>query len=284
MASKNRRRPLILDLETEQGLARAWQDDRCHRSRDRLINAYAPLASSLAIQVARQSGLHLFEDLQQEANAVMVEVLDRFDVERGFRFATFARWHILSHLRRYVMDHIGPTRLGTNSADKKVFTNFRKLRADIEGETGAPLDQAGRERIARTLGVDLEVIHRMEPRIIRADQEIDTFTRETEDEDGGHGDQLADQGPSPESLCAEGRDRSRVREALAEAIADLDRREMRVIHARYLLQKPVSLQQLGDEMGISRKSVQTIENRAFNRLQQALRTEGITAEEALGRV
>lgn len=283
MATKTQNRPKILDAATEKQLALDWLHAGNRASRDHLINAYAPLASSLAIQVARQSGLQLFEDLQQEANAALVGVVDKFDPELGYRFGTFARWHILSDLRKYVMDHIGPCRVGTNSADKKVFSGFRKLRADIEGRTGKPLDEEGRAKIAKKLGVDIQVIYRMEPRIVRSDVSVDLLIRDQDDEErAGFGAQLVDTGPSPEAHCSDDRDRSRVREALAEAISTLTGREMRVIHARYLLAKPLSLQELGTEMGISRKSVQTIESRAFNRLQQALREHGITAREALG--
>jgi RNA polymerase sigma-32 factor len=282
MATKKRRCPLIIDHATEQQLAKAYLESGDVAARDRLINAYAPLASSLAIQVARQSGMHLFEDLQQEANAALVGVVDRFDPALGYRFGTFARWHILSDLRRFVMDNVGCCRVGTNAADKKVFTNFRKERAKIEAETGRPLDEDGREQIAKALKVDIEVIYRMEPRVLRSDVAVDTLITAQDDEEAGYGEQLIDTAPSPEAACAEGVDRSRVRDALAEAIDSLDGREMRIIHARYLLTKPISLQSLADEMKISRKAVQSIENRAFNRLQHALREQGISAEEALG--
>lgn len=283
MATDTQTRPTILDFETEMGLARRWQEQRDVAARDRLIQCYAPLASSLAIKVARQSGLHLFHDLEQEAKMAMVEIVDRFDPERGYRFATFARWHILSHLRRYVMDQVGPCRVGTNAFDKKVFTNFRKLRAKIEARTGRRLDHAGRMEIAEALDVDLHVVERMEPRIVRTDMSVDAVVRDDDDENS-YGPQLADTAPSPEALIAARSDRSRVREALVEAIAELEPREMRVIHARFMLQKRISLQELGDEFGVSRKTVQTIESRAFTRLQERLQAAGITAEDALGHV
>jgi RNA polymerase sigma-32 factor len=280
MATKTRR-PEVLEKDEEHALAVAWLERGDLRARDRLVTAYAPLASSAAIKVARQSGVHLFEDLQQEANRVLVEILDKFDPSLGHRFGTFARWHIHSHLHRYVMDNVGPTRVATNATDKKIFQSFRKLRAKIEARTGRPLDEEGRQEIASELEVDIQAIYRMEPRVVRTDVSVDQLVRADDDESAGHGYQLVDTGPSPEAQVAVAHDRGNVREVLAEAIAELAPREMRVIHARFLLSKPVSLQQLADEFHMSRKGVQSIENRAMNSLQQALRAAGVTAEEAL---
>ena len=271
----------ILERDVEITLAKAWLEDRNYRSRNRLILAYRPLAVSLATQVARQSGMTV-EDLVQESYLALAESTDKFDPTLGHRFGTFARWHIMGQLRRHVMDFFGPCRVGTNVSDKKVFMQFRRLRAEIEARDQHPLDEAGRDEIAARIGVARSVVDRMEPRLTHYDVSLDEpLPGEDGDNTMTRSSLLVDEGPSPEQNTITHFDGGRILEILSTLISELPEREASIIRARLLSDERVQLADLGDDHGITRERVRQIERKALRQLRRSLEAMGYRSQDLI---
>src|SRR5271170_4943674 len=156
------RQPL-LDRSDEFALAERWRNDKDPKALHELINSYARLVISVASRF-RNYGLPI-GDLIQEGNVGLMQAAARFEPDREVRFSTYATWWIRSAIQDYVLRNWSIVRTGTTAAQKSLFFNLRRLRARIEEQSGAPLDDAGRRRIAAALGVALAEVEQMELRL-----------------------------------------------------------------------------------------------------------------------
>jgi DNA-directed RNA polymerase sigma subunit (sigma70/sigma32) len=181
--SRKRTRTQMLTEEQERALLDRYLDHGDMMAREKLITSYLPLATKAAQNVARRGTVPL-EDLCQEAAIALGEAIDKFDRSKKARVSTLARIYIRAGLLRYVMDNNGIVRVGTNYADKRVFMRMRSMVSDIESKTGAPITDSGRQQIADDLGVKVEAVKRMEPRIFANDAFVSP-TDSIDDEDGG---------------------------------------------------------------------------------------------------
>lgn len=277
---RRRARSEILERDVELALARDWLENKNQRARERMLLAYRPLALTIAGVIARQSGMDI-EDLAQEAFLALAECTNKFDPDRGTRFGTFARWHIKGALRRYVMDFIGCCRIGTNLSDKRVFSQFRKLRAEIEARTQRPLDDAGRDLIAKKLGVTREIIDRMEPRLTQSDVSMD---EPVGDEDGGttFGSMLVDPNPTPEQATIRRYDRTKIFGVVQALIAELPEREQKILRVRLLNEAQDEDADVAEELGVSRERVRQLERKAFKHLRRELVRMGYAVSDFIG--
>jgi RNA polymerase sigma-32 factor len=269
-----KRRSEILDRETELALAQAWIERRDAKARERLLLAYRPLGLTMAQEVARTTGGNI-EDLAQEAFVALAESLDKFDPSRGFGFGTFARWHVMGQLRRHIMDLQGPVRIGTNLPDKRVFLQFRRLRAAWEARHQRPLDDEGRAQLAREMNVSLETLLRMEPRMQGADVSLDEPLSPDGEDGATRGSLLVDGGPSPETLAINQVDGARLRKILAEMIAQLPDRDRDILTARLLSEQKTEFQDLGQRLGVTKERVRQIEQKALRTLRANLEARGL---------
>lgn len=276
------RRSEILERDVEMQLAEAWLERQDKKARDRLILAYRPLALTLATTIAKQSGMNV-EDLAQEAFLALTSSIDKFDPSMGNRFGTFARWHIVGELNRHVMDFFGPCRVGTNLSDKKVFMQFRKRRAEIEARTQRPLDDEGREEIAMKIGVPVEVIRRMEPRLSSHDASLDEPIGGDGDGEGSmtRGQLLVDNAPSPEEQAIREMDGGRINSVLKELLSELPEREQAILRARLMGDSRIQLADLGDGLGVTKERVRQLERKALKSLRGALEEMGYSKEHFL---
>src|SRR5271170_5799619 len=153
----------MLSRESEFDLARRWREQGDTAALHRLVGAYTRLVVSTATRF-RNYGLPM-GDLVQEGNVGLMQAAARFEPDREIRFSTYAAWWIRSAIQDYVLRNWSIVRTGTTAAQKSLFFNLRRLRARIEEQSGAPLDDAGRRRIAAALGVALAEVEQMELRL-----------------------------------------------------------------------------------------------------------------------
>jgi RNA polymerase sigma-32 factor len=153
------------------------------KARETLIEAYYPLAHKMAHNAAIR-GIVPLDDLKGEAIIALAIAIDKFDPNRGARISTPASIEIKSYLMRYIMDNSGPTRLGTNFDDKKIFMRLRSMISNIERESGRTVHDSDLQQIADDLGVKVTAVQRMLPRIYTNDTAI-ASTDSTPDEDNG---------------------------------------------------------------------------------------------------
>ena len=267
----------FLTREEEFRLTRRWQDEGDLRARAKIIRAYEKLAHAYAAKAARV-GLPM-EDLFQEANVGMMQALDRFEPERGFGFGTFSRYHIISRIQIYMLENIGPIRIFNTAATKTLLSKYAKIKREIEAETGAPLDELGREVIAERLEMDVEQIRRYELATSHTST-LDPGAGVAAD-DTSRSVELMDETPDPERQTVNKLARSHVRDLVNKALEEIHEREAQVFAARHLCSPPETLDTLSKRYGISRERVRQIEMRARTHVKRFLKREGISGVSSL---
>lgn len=257
----------LLTQEREQALARAWLGRRDERALHELVASHFRLVVSQAAQYARRYGLS-FADLMQEGNLGLMQAAARFDPDRGVRFSTYAVWWIRAAIQDFVLRNWSVVRIGTTTAEKRLFFNLRRLRARIAGANGGTLTHEHQVEIARTLGVSPGAVDDMEARLSGADRSIDVPIDEAGTTDWS--DMLVDEGPSPEELVGERLTRQAHRRWLVQALAQLPAREALIVRRRHLRERAQTLEELGLELAISKERVRQLEKRALQRLRELL--------------
>ncbi len=257
----------LLERDEEFELARRWREEEDEAALHELVRAYTRLVISTASRF-RNYGLPM-GDLIQEGNVGLMQAAARFEPEREVRFSTYAAWWIRSAMQDYILRNWSIVRTGTTAAQKSLFFNLRRLRAKIEMKAqGEALSETGRAEIAEELRVNLKDVRDMEMRLSGADQSLNAPLRD-EGEDEWQ-DFLNDDRPNPEDVVIGLRDAETRSKWLAEALGELSDREQLIIRERRLTDETVTLEQLGEELGVSKERVRQLEQRAMNKLRASI--------------
>jgi RNA polymerase sigma-32 factor len=269
----------ILEKEYELNLARKWREDKDEKALHELINAYARLVISMAAKY-KNYGLPI-GDLIQEGNIGLMVAAERFEPDRALRFSTYASWWIRSQIQDYILRNWSIVRTGTTSAQKSLFFNLRKLRAQIEGKNEQQtLGHDGRKKIADELGVKLKDVETMEQRFARGDRSLNAKIGE----DGVTEWQniMPDDGPSPEDIVIGLTTAQNRSDLLNKSLAHLSQREQKIIRERHLTEETVTLEKLGQELGISKERVRQLESRAMDKMRDDLSRDIKKPDDLLG--
>lgn len=257
----------MLSREEEQALAVRWRDKRDVKAMQRIINSYRRLVVAHASKFKRY-GLPL-SDLIQEGNIGLMEAINRFEPERDIRFSTYAAWWIRSCLQDYVLRNWSIVRTGTTSAQKALFFNLKRLKARIAGREGHDTSESDmRSRIAADMGVSLADVERMDMRLAANDQSLNIQIGESGETELQS--LLPSNEPNPEDVVIGMKDAESRSRWLNDALLQLGDREQRIIKQRHLSHSPVTLEDLGKTLGISKERVRQIESRALTQLKSAL--------------
>lgn len=260
----------ILDRDHELDLARRWRDEGDEAALHELVRSYTRLVVAMASKF-RNYGLPM-GDLIQEGNIGLMQAANRFEPEREVRFSTYASWWIRSSIQDYVLRNWSIVRTGTTAAQKSLFFNLRRLRAKIEGQSeGRPLDDEGRKKIADELNVNLKDITDMESRLAANDQSLNARIGENGDNEWQN--LMPDDTPGPEEVVIGMRDSQTRSEWLQTALNALSEREQKIIRKRHLGDETVTLEKLGEELGVSKERVRQLEQRAMDKLKVSLTTQ-----------
>ena len=256
----------LLEREEELALATAWKEDGDQEALHKLTTAYMRLVVAVAAKF-RHYGLP-FPDLVSEGNIGLMQAAARFEPERGVRFSTYASWWIRSAIQDYVLRNWSIVRTGTTAAQKSLFFNLRRLRALIKDVGSGALSPENRTYVAQALKVGEDDVEQMASRLAAVDRSLNAPF--TEDGDGEWQDLLADENPDPEAEVMSSRDTDKRSEWLADAMTALTDREQLIIRERRLREDSVTLEKLGERLGISKERVRQIEHQALNKLRKAL--------------
>jgi len=261
----------LLDAETEAALARAWRDHGDEAALHRLVNAY----SRLAIASARKAQRYQVpvEDLVQQANLGLMKAAEKFDPDRGVRFSTYAAWWIKASIQDYLMRNWSIVRMGATAAQKTLFFNLRRVRAGLETAAAARGEDLTSEAlidgISEELGVGRAQVEQMLGHMAGPDQSLNA-PQSTEEGAREWVELLVDDGPEPaETVIGRQHDR-KIRAHLKDAILALPERERRIVIERRLRDDPRTLTDLGAEMGVSKERIRQLEERALQRLREAM--------------
>ena len=259
----------LLEPEEEYMLAKAWAERQDPQAAHRLVTSHLRLAAKIAMGY-RGYGLPQAEVIS-EANVGLMQAVKRFDPERGFRLATYAMWWIRAAIQEYILRSWSLVKLGTTSAQKKLFFNLRKAKAKVGALEEGDLRPENVAQIAKDLSVTEEEVVEMNRRLSGGDASLNAQV-------GGDGesatqwqDWLEDE-DSDQAEAYEEKDELDTRRALlAQAMAVLNDRERDVLMQRRLADEPVTLEDLSASYGVSRERIRQIEVRAFEKLQARMR-------------
>ncbi|MEO9778589.1 MAG: RNA polymerase factor sigma-32 [Sedimentitalea sp.] len=263
----------MLDAETELKLAYAWRDERDEAALHRLITAYMRLAISMAAKFRRYGAP--MKDLIQEAGLGLMKAADKFDPDRGVRFSTYAVWWIKASIQDYVMRNWSMVRTGSTSSQKSLFFNMRRVQAQLEREAATQGDRLDRHQlhhlISTEIGVPLRDVEMMDGRLAGSDFSLNA-TQSVEDEGREWIDALEDEGAQAADVVEESHDREQLREWLLLAMQDLPERERFIVRERKLRETPRTLDNLGQELGLSKERIRQLEAAAFQKMRKSLET------------
>jgi RNA polymerase sigma-32 factor len=254
----------LLERGQEQELARRWHERRDRVATDALVTSHLRLAARVARRY-RGYGLPL-SDLIAEANLGLVIAASRFEAGRGSRFSTYALWWIKAAIHDYILRSWSLVKIGTTSAQRKLFFGLRREMRKFAGTTSG-LTPETVEAVARELEVSPRDVIEMDRRLTG---DLSLNTPITDDGQTTEWEaMLVDESPDAETIVGDHDERALRSEALHAALGVLSERERRVLEARRLAEDPPSLEALGREMSISNERVRQIEARAFEKVKRA---------------
>ena len=270
----------LLEPEQDYMLAKRWVDHQDANAAHQMVTSHLRLAAKIAMGY-RGYGLPQAEVIS-EANVGLMQAVKRFDPEKGFRLATYAMWWIRASIQEYILRSWSLVKLGTTSAQKKLFFNLRKAKSRIGALEEGDLRPENVARIAHDLNVTEEEVISMNRRLAGGDASLNAMVGSDEDSATQWQDWLEDEGADQAGNYAEADELSVRRELLAEAMAVLNEREKDILMQRRLQDEPVTLEDLSTRYDVSRERIRQIEVRAFEKLQKRMRElaarRGLTAE------
>ena len=255
----------LLDLATEQRLARRWRQHGDLAAAHQLITSHLRLVVKMAVAY-RGYGLPLSE-LISEGNLGLMQAVKRFEPERGFRLATYAMWWIRASIQEYVLHSWSLVKIGTTAAQKKLFFGLRRIKARLKALDDGDLEPEMRRQIARELRVpDADVVD-MNRRLAAHDASLNN-TAGGETGTSEWQDHLADESPGPEMMVATAEENAVRRGLVHDALVALSERDRLILTERRLNDPPKTLEEISHRLGLSRERVRQLENRAFERVSQ----------------
>ena len=261
-----RRFPMLASHE-EHMLAKRWREHGDHGAAHKLVNSHLRLVAKIA-RGYRGYGLPI-SDVISEGNIGLMQAVERFEPEKGFRFATYAMWWIRAEIQEYILHSWSLVHMATTANRKKLFFKLRKAKTKISVLDEGDMRHDQIETIAKRLGVTPQDVIDMN-RWLSGDASLNTPIR-NDSEFGEWQDWLVDEGASQETTLAARDEFDYRRKTLASALCVLNDRERRIFEARRLAEDPITLADLASEFGVSRERVRQIDVSSLEKVQKAVK-------------
>jgi RNA polymerase sigma-32 factor len=261
------RRYALLTPEQEHDLAVRYKEHGDIEAAYRLVTANLRLVVMFARRYER--AVHNLLDLIQEGSIGLMEAVRNFDPYRGVRFPSYAVWWVRAYIIRYLMNNWRMVKLGTTQAQRKLFFNLQREKERLEAEGFSPAPKL----IAQHLGVKEEEVVEMEQRMSSRDLSLDTPIDADEEAGTSLIDFIADKQTDAEETVAIAEYRELMREKMAAFARTLKGKEEVIFRTRLLAEEPVTLQEIGDQYGISRERIRQLESRLKKKLKDFLLRE-----------
>jgi RNA polymerase sigma-32 factor len=261
------RRFPMLERQEEYILAKRWREAGDRDAAHKLVSSHLRLVTKIAMGY-RGYGLPISESIS-EGNVGLMQAVERFEPQKGFRLSTYAVWWIKAAIQEYILRSWSLVKLGTTANHKKLFFNLRKAQRKISILTDGDMRPDQVKMIARGLGVtETDVIYMN--RRLGGDASLNTAIREDGDS-GEWQDWLVDETPDQETTLAASEEIDNRRKTLSDALTVLNERERRIFETRRLAEEQITLAKLAEEFGVSRERVRQIEVSAFEKVQNAVK-------------
>ena len=258
----------MLDAEEEYMLAKNWRERGNLKAAHKLVTSHLRLVAKIAMGY-RGYGLPVNE-LISEGNIGLMQAVKKFDPEKGFRLATYAMWWIRASIQEYVLRSWSLVKMGTTTAQKKLFFNLKKLKNKIApGQEGDLKDEQVNE-ISKRLDVKSTEIINMNRRMMGQEKSLNAPIKSGETDEWQ--DWLVDDSLDQELIVSQKQEYDEKKELLKDAMKILNDREKKIIEARRLSENPKTLEDLSKKYNISRERIRQIETKAFEKLQKSMIT------------
>jgi RNA polymerase sigma-32 factor len=267
----------MLERDQEYKLAKRWREHGDRNAADQLVTSHLRLAAKIAMGY-RGYGLPISEMIS-EGNVGLMQALNRFEPEKGFRFATYAMWWIRACIQDYILRSWSLVKIGTTTNQKRLFFKLRSAKSKIAALESGDLHPDQVASIAQSLDVTDQDVVDMNRRL-GGDKSINAPIHDNGDTNEWQ-DYLVDQSPSPEAIVVEQDETERRRKALIAAIDVLDSRERSIFEARLLADEPPTLEELSEKFKVSRERIRQIEARAFEKVRKAAKARALQVPAAM---
>ena len=256
----------ILDAEEEYMLAKNWKDRGNLKSAHKLVTSHLRLVAKIAMGY-RGYGLPMSEIIS-EGNVGLMQAVKKFNPDKGFRLATYAMWWIKASIQEYVLRSWSLVKMGTTTAQKKLFFNLNKLKNQIAPNQEGDLKSEQVKEISKRLDVNSEEVVNMNRRMMGHEKSLNDPIKSGETDEWQ--DWLVDDQMDQELAISQKQEFDDKKDLLYNSIKILNEREKEILEARRLTENPKTLDELSKKYKISRERIRQIETKAFEKLQKSM--------------
>jgi RNA polymerase sigma-32 factor len=256
----------MLDAEEEYMLAKNWRERGNLKAAHKLVTSHLRLVAKIAMGY-RGYGLPVNE-LISEGNIGLMQAVKKFDPEKGFRLATYAMWWIKASIQEYVLKSWSLVKMGTTTAQKKLFFNLKKLKNQIAPNQEGDLRNEHVAEISKRLDVNSYEVINMNRRLMGHEKSLNDPIKAGETDEWQ--DWLVDDRLDQELIVSQKQEYDDKKELLNQAMTILNDREKRILEERRLSENPKTLEELSKKYKISRERIRQIETKAFEKLQKSM--------------
>ena len=253
----------MLSAEEEYMLAKSWKDRGDLKSAQKLITSHLRLVAKIAMGY-RGYGLPINE-MVSEGNVGLMQAVKKFEPEKGFRLATYAMWWIKASIQEYILRSWSLVKIGTTTAQKKLFFNLKKIKNKIAPRTEGDLRDEHVNEIAEKLDVSKNEVISMNRRLSGKEFSLNATVGEDGDE---WQDWLVDKELDHHLKFAQQEEMKNRKDLLTDSIKILNEREKEILYSRRLSEETITLEDLSKKYKISRERIRQIENKAFEKIQK----------------
>ena len=256
----------MLSAEEEYMLAKSWRNRGDLKSAQKLVTSHLRLVAKMAMGY-RGYGLPVSE-LVSEGNIGLMKAVKKFDPEKGFRLATYAMWWIKASMQEYILRSWSLVKMGTTTAQKKLFFNLKKLKNQLSTSHNGDLNPEHVDEISKKLNVKKEEVVSMNRRLHGKESSLNAPIN---NEDGSEWqDWVVDNSLDQELKFSQEQEFNQRKKLMNDSIDILNPREKEILVARRLSENAATLEELSKKHKVSRERIRQIETKAFEKLQKAM--------------
>lgn len=254
-----------LTQEEEFMLAKAYLEKHDLNAAHRLVTSHLKLVAKMAMKY-KNYGLPVSE-LVSEGNIGLMQAVKKYDPDTGYRLSTYAMWWIKATIQEYILKSWSLVKIGTTSAQKKLFFSLGKVKRKISNMYSRAVNEGDYQAIADELGVSVKEVGEMSQRLSGRDESLNRSVDSRDDSRCEMADLIPVDDSSQEELLSNNQVSINRSQLLSEAMCVLNEREAKILTARKLDDSPSTLDNLSCKYSISKERVRQIENRAFEKVQ-----------------
>jgi len=259
----------MLEAEEEYMLAKSWKERGNLKAAHKLVTSHLRLVAKVAMGY-RGYGLPVSE-LVSEGNIGLMQAVRKFDPDKGFRLATYAIWWVKAAMQEYIIRSWSLVKMGTTTAQKKLFFNLKKIRNQISPLSQGDLKKEHVNEISKRLDVKKEEVVSMNRRMQGTDKSLNTPIYNINGEESEDWqDWIVDKNLDQELLLSQKQEMEKRKKLMNNSLSILNEREKEILNARRLSEEKVTLDDLSKKYKISRERIRQIESNAFEKLQKAM--------------